>query len=378
VRHDVAVKTPEIPARVPATDDNTAEVRDPAGTLGARRPVTRLGRATVRSGRSVLSSIALTVAVCLVATGCTSAPQQPEPSPRESVTATSPAPPATASPTPTPAPVADPLPEGPTNVLLLGTDSREPTDLTGNADTIVVVHVPADRQSVYLISFTRDMWVPIPGLGEGKINAAFARGGTDTLRATVSDLLGGAEIPFTVQANFAGFISLTRWLGGFEVDNQHASTVTVQSTGRVVEFPQGRITLTGTDGLIYVRERKRLPLGDLDRAERQRAALIGMMDKVKQSLGDPVAYAQLVDVLLQNVKVTGDLGVDDALALAPLLDDLTREDVISLMAPITGFGTVDGASVNVVDGPQMAALGEAVRTGTMAQYVATYGTDYRP
>ncbi len=282
------------------------------------------------------------------------------------------------SPVATPAPAADPLPQGPVNVLLLGTDSREPTDLTGNADTIVVVHVTADRQSVYLISFTRDMWVPIPGLGEGKINSAFARGGTDTLRATVSGLLGGAEIPYTVQSNFAGFIALTRWLGGFEVDNQHASTVTVQSTGRVVDFPQGRITLTGTDGLIYVRERKRLPLGDLDRTERQRAALIGMMEKVAQSLDDPVAYAELVRVLLQNVKITGDLQVEDVLALAPVLDGLTREDVVSLMAPISGFGTVNGASVNLVDAPQMTALGEAVRTGTMEQYVATYGTDYAP
>jgi LCP family protein required for cell wall assembly len=312
-------------------------------------------------------------------TGCTSAPQR-ESAPRESASATSPAPTPTPTPTPspTPPPVVDPLPAGPTNVLLLGTDSREPTDLTGNADTIVLVHVAADRQTVYLVSFTRDMWVPIPGLGEGKINSAFSRGGTDTLKATVSDLLGGVEIPYTVQSNFAGFIALTRWLGGFEVDNQHASTVTVQSTGRVVDFPQGRITLSGTDGLIYVRERKRLPLGDLDRTERQRAALIGMMDKVRQSLDDPAAYAELVTVLLQNVKITGDLGIDDALALAPLLTDLTREDVVSLMAPISGFGTIGGASVNVVDGPQMAALGEALRTGTMAQYVATYGTDYRP
>jgi hypothetical protein len=48
------------------------------------------------------------------------------------------------------------------------------------------------------------------------------------------------------------------------------------------------------------------------------------------------------------------------------------------MAPISGFGSVNGASVNVVDVPQMTALGEAVRSGTLAQYVATYGTDYAP
>lgn len=308
------------------------------------------------------------------ATAAVPAPSRTTPRP-----APTPTPPPTAVPTPTPSPeAADPLPDGAVNFLLIGTDSRKPTDLTGNADTIMVVHVPADRQQVYLISFTRDMYVPIPGLGEGKINSAFARGGTETLSATVSQLLGGAELDYAVQSNFAGFIALTRRLGGFEVDNQHASTVTVNSTGRVVEFPEGRVRLENTDGLIYVRERKRLPLGDLDRTERQRAALIGMMAEVKESLDDPAAYAELARVLYENVKVTGDFDVEDTLALAPLLEELTRDDVVSLMAPVTGFGTRDGASVNLVDQAQMAALGEALRTDSMVGYVETYGTDYAP
>lgn len=278
-----------------------------------------------------------------------------------------------------PSPATEPLPAGAFDVLLIGTDSRDPGDLTGNADTVLLVHVPADRQRVYLVSFTRDMWVEIPGLGEGKINAAFARGGTQTLQDTVSALLGGLEIDLAAQSNFAGFIAITRFLDGFEVDNKHASTVTVQSTGRVVEFPQGRVRLENTDGLIYVRERKRLPLGDLDRTERQRAALVGIMAELKQEVADdPAAFAELVPLLLQNVKVTGDFGVDDAVGLAPLLDDLDRDDVVSLMVPVTGFGTRSGASVNLVDRPQTAALGEALRTDTMAAYVEKYGTDYAP
>ncbi|WP_171468310.1 LCP family protein [Cellulosimicrobium sp. 72-3] len=264
------------------------------------------------------------------------------------------------------------------NALLVGTDSRDPADLTGNADTILLIHVPADRQNLYLLSFTRDMWVDIPGLGEGKINAAFSRGGTDTLVQTVSGLLGGVEIDYVVQSNFAGFIALTRALDGFEVDNQHASTVTVQSTGRVVDFPEGRITLSGTDGLIYVRERKRLPLGDLDRTERQRAAVVGMLDRIAERADDPAVLAELMPMLVRNVKITGDLDVDDAFALVPLAAELEREDVVGLMVPITGFGERGGASVNLVDAEQTAALGDAVRTDTLDAYVATYGTAYAP
>lgn len=289
----------------------------------------------------------------------------------------------TPSPTPSPTPEAtDPLPEGPVNVLLLGTDSRDPQSMAGQADTIMLLHLTEDREDISLVSFTRDMWVEIPGLGEGKINSAFARGGTDTLVATLSELLGGLDVDYVLQSNFAGFIALTRWLDGFEVDNKHYSSVTVQSTGRVVTFEQGPVWLENTDGLIYVRERKRLPLGDLDRTERQRAALIGMLERIQERLSEsPEDFPDLVANLYANVKVTaytGDLELADAVGLAPLLEEIDPESITSLMAPITGFGNVNGASVNVVDTSQMAALGEALRTSTLPQYVEEYGTGYAP
>ncbi|MDO8149371.1 LCP family protein [Isoptericola sp. b515] len=318
---------------------------------------------------------ALATAGVLLLTGCTDASTTAEPAPTETVRPE----PSTAPKQSVPAPERkDPLGEGAHDIMLIGTDSRDASSLSGNADTMMLAHVPADRSALYLVSFTRDMWVDIPGLGEGKMNSAFARGGTQTLMDTASGLLGGVEIDGAMQTNFTGFINLTRALDGFEVDNKHRSTVEVLSTGRVVDFPEGRITLENTDGLIYVRERKRLPLGDLDRTERQRAAVIGMMDRIAETSDDPTAVAELVALMFNNVKVTGDLGVEEFVDLVPLAASLTRDDVVGLMVPITGFGTVDGASVNLVDEAQTAALGEALRTDTMDEYVAQYGTDYAP
>ncbi len=323
--------------------------------------------------------IALVMLLALVLAGCTPSPQ-PTPSPTAAAPTTTKAQPSpTPSPTPEPSPSAiDPLPEGPVNALLFGTDSRVSGDMTGNADTIMLVHVPADRSAVYLISLTRDMWVPIPGLGEGKLNAAFARGGTQTLVDTVSQLLGGIEIDFVAQSNFEGFIALTRALDGIPVVNKHFSSVTVNSTGRLVEFPEGEIVLTGTDGLIYVRERKRLPLGDLDRTERQRAAVIGMMTKIASFKDDPAKLSGVLAMLIMNVKITGDFDLLTATQLVPMMSELTQEDVVGLMVPITGFGDRNGASVNLVDLEQTAALGEAIRTDSLPSYIATYGLDYAP
>lgn len=336
----------------------------------------------------------------LALTGCTSSAERVVAQPRVSATASqSPTPSSTPEPTPsftpsstpeptpeqfTPFPVELPLPAGPVNALIVGTDSREEGSLAGNADTIMLVHIPRDRSELYLISFPRDMFVPLIGFSEGKINAAYAYGGLGTLKATVSQLLGGG-VPFdyTLQTNFGGFIAITRALGGFEVDNQYATSLTVASTGREVIFEEGPIWLENTDGLIYVRERKTLPLGDLDRTERQRAALIGILDRMKELFTEqPSAFPGLASALWENVSVTGDLSFEDVLGLIPLMESLTRDDVVSLMAPTSGGGSityrehVGPESVQFVDEEQMAALGEAIRTDTMDQYVATYGTDY--
>lgn len=286
----------------------------------------------------------------------------------------------------------DPLPAGVVNTLLIGTDSRESGSWEGNADSIILVHIPGDRSKVYLISFPRDLYVAIPGNGcatcydPGKINAAFAYGGVDMLTATISHTLGGGVTTnYALQSNFESFIAMTRWLDGYQVDNKHYSKVTVESTGRVVTFPVGTILLENTDGLIYVRDRATLPNSDLDRAERQRASLIGMMDRMKDRLKEsPSALLTLVQNLYGTVKITGDFTLEDARGLTPLMNELSRADVVSMQAPISGSGTityrpeVGPEYVHFVDWDQAAALGTALKTDTMAQYVTTHGTDYLP
>lgn len=325
--------------------------------------------------RPIAACSVLALAALVALTGCG---PQAEPTPTASPSADA-APPRTAEPTPTPTAPADPLPDGAVTALLLGTDSRTPGSMTGNADTIMVAQISADRESLTLVSITRDSWVSIPGAGSGKINAAFAIGGTPTMQATVSELFGGLEIDYVVQADFEGFIGLTRALDGFDAENQHPTSVTVNSTGRVVDFTADPVHLAGTDGLIYVRQRKGLPLGDLDRAERQRAAVIGMLERIDEiATDDPAALPELFGHVASRLKITGELSIDDMIALASLSQQLERDDVVSLMAPIEGFGTQGGQSVNVVDVAQTAALGDALRAGDIAPYVSEYGTAYAP
>ncbi|HJE51154.1 MAG TPA: LCP family protein [Tessaracoccus flavescens] len=264
--------------------------------------------------------------------------------------------------------------------LVLGTDSRS-NDWGGLADTIIVAQLSADRKNLHLVSITRDSYVEIPGYNRGKINSAFGKGGIPLLRDTVSHLLGGLEIDLVVQTNFNGFIALTRAMDGFTVDNKHANSRKVISTGRVVDFPKGPVKLENTDGLIYVRERKGLPRGDLDRAERGRAALIGMMKRLVEITDkEPAKLAELFPMVYRNVKVEGDLGVEQLPALVELGRNFAGGSgkVTSLMVPIADFATVGGQSVNRLDSGRTAELGEALKAGDLSAYVAKYGEDYAP
>lgn len=334
-------------------------------TLQKRRPL---------GGIAVVALAALVAAV----TGCSPQPE-PTPSPSASPAASPSAPAPTPVPTPTPTGPVDPLPDGQVTALLLGTDSRTPGSMTGNADAIMLAQISADRESLTLVSITRDSWVSIPGAGSGKINAAFAIGGTPMIEDTVSQMFGGLEIDYVVQSDFEGFIALTRALDGFEAENKYPTTVEVLSTGRVVDFTADPVELSGTDGLIYVRQRKGLPQGDLDRVERQRSAVAGMLERIDElATNDPAALPEVFGHFASRLKITGELSIDDMIALASLSQQLERDDVVSLMAPIEGFGNQGGQSVNVVDVAQTAALGDALRAGDIQPYVDQFGTAYAP
>ena len=83
------------------------------------------------------------------------------------------------------------------NILVMGSDSRGATeaDAAGGtptnqrADTLMLMHIPADRKNIYTMSIMRDLWVDIPGHGEAKINSALALGGTPLMVQTIAEAI---------------------------------------------------------------------------------------------------------------------------------------------------------------------------------------------
>lgn len=192
------------------------------------------------------------------------------------------------------------------------------------------------------------------------------------MKRAVSDLFGGLPISATVETGFVGFTALSTILDGFTVDNKHRSS----SLGPT--FPAGQIRLIGEPALLYVRERKSLPNGDLDRTERHRAALKGMLLRLSAlAAGADSSTAELVGRLWGQVRATG-ITREDALTLLPVVKAARTLTITSVMVPISRFGMINGASVDILNTGRTAELAAALRSGDLTAYVTKYGTSNAP
>jgi polyisoprenyl-teichoic acid--peptidoglycan teichoic acid transferase len=251
-------------------------------------------------------------------------------------------------------PTKEPQETGTLNYVLLGSDSRNPEHAgAGRSDTILVVHLNKKRNEAYVVSFPRDMYVDIPGYGKNKINAAYSFGG----------------VPLTVRTliDFEGFIALTEDLRGVTVTNDDAFS----SHG--YDYPEGEITIGGEQALWFVRERKQLPNGDLDRAKNQRNVIKAILAKGLSArvLSDPATFTRFIGNVAKHLTVDNSLS-DDEIRRTALSLRLDADDINLMQAPISGFGTVDGQSIDVVDTAKLAELARALKTDSMAAYVKKY------
>ena len=173
-----------------------------------------------------------------------------------------------------------------TNYLMVGSDGREqltPAQRrelhTGKAagqrtDTILLLHVPDNGGPDVLVSLPRDSYVPIPGHGRNKLNAAFAFGGPSLLVQTVENVTG-LRVDHYVQIGFLGFVDMVDSVGGVQVCPKHA----MNDKKAGLHIAAGCQTVSGPTALAYVRARYSDPRGDLGRVERQREVLGAISDK---------------------------------------------------------------------------------------------------
>lgn len=264
-----------------------------------------------------------------------------------------------------------------TTVLLLGADSRPggraDVGVEGvRADTIMLVHLPEDGGEAYVISVLRDTWVPIPGVGEAKINAALDLGGVPLMVGTVEDLFG-TRVDQVAEVDFAGFQALTDALGGVTVDVPQDF---VSNEG--MTFEQGPEHMDGERALEFVRERKAFEDGDFQRVENQRNYVRAALERLlgPQTLLNPVRLHTVVSDFSPYLTVSEGLDAAWIAGLAPDLAGLSAGELRMTTAPDRGLGvSPDGQSVVLPDREAMAGIGAAVAADDLGGYLATLNPD---
>lgn len=254
------------------------------------------------------------------------------------------------------------------NILLIGSDTRDPSSEDARSDTMMLVHIPGDRSGVYVMSIMRDTWVDIPGQGEHKINAAMALGGVALTVETVQQMF---DIPVDHVAiiDFEGFKGLTDALGGVTVSNNLAFT----SSGVEGEyFEAGRITLQGESALKFVRERYAFADGDYQRVRNQQVFLRGVISGVlnKGTLTDPVKISNIIGQISPYLSVDEDLNSVAAGSLAFSLRNVRASDITMFTLPNSGVGSsADGQSIILPDDAAIAEIADALDRDDLKEYV---------
>jgi LCP family protein required for cell wall assembly len=216
------------------------------------------------------------------------------------------------------------------NIAVIGSDTRNGQGsgygsglVTDQSDTLMIIHIPADRKWAEVMSIPRDSYVSIPAckMGDGqlssptqyKINEAFALGNLDgnhtalgvacTIKTVEQDT--GIYIDHFIVVNFDGFKDMVAALGGVAECN----ATPINDPNSHLHLSAGKHLLTPTQALGYVRARYTLGDGsDLDRIGRQQAFMSSLVSRVKSELYNPLDIYRFLDAFTKSLTIDSQLG----------------------------------------------------------------------
>jgi LCP family protein required for cell wall assembly len=237
----------------------------------------------------------------------------------------------------------------PTFVLVIGSDARPGQVLTSTrSDSIHIVGVNPRRGRVSVLGIPRDSWVPIPGAGTNRINAALAAGGPELLVRTVEQLTG-IPIDAYVLTGFQGFMQLVHAVGGLQIRIPYP----IDDTNARAHFKKGTQHLTGQEALAFSRARHDVPAGDFSRSFNQGRVIIAALAELKRQIAQGSPSALIPWVVAGGQILRSDLSLSDMFELLLAAQAFDPSKVRNDVASGSG-ATIGGRSVVV--------LGERART----------------
>lgn len=181
------------------------------------------------------------------------------------------------------------------NIALFGVDSADVS--TGRSDSIIIATIDTIHKKLKLTSVMRDSYVNISGIGNDKINHAYAFGGPQLAIKTLNENFN-LNIEDFVAVNFDSLPKIIDMIGGVTVD------ITSEEVSHIPGISSaGTYNLNGAQALSYSRIRYATG-GDYVRTERQRTILTKIFEKILTI--NPMKYPSLLNEVLPMVQTSLD------------------------------------------------------------------------
>ena len=264
--------------------------------------------------------------------------------------------------------------DGGFNILLVGSDTRAGQGGVGGNDggavlndVTMLMHVAQDQQSATVVSFPRDMVVPLPACKNGgpatgqPINTTLYYGGLPCTVLTVQALTG-LTIQFAGLITFGGVAAMANAVGG--VDVCVASPIHDTYTGLNIDTA-GTYSLSGYEALEFLRTRHGVGDGsDLGRIGSQQVFLSSLVRKIKSdgTLTDFSKLYGIAQAATQNITLSENFQhLDTLVSVALVLKSIPLDNIVFVQYPSrTGVGGIYQGKVAPI-ASQATALFDAIK-----------------
>lgn len=199
------------------------------------------------------------------------------------------------------------------NILLLGSDWRPGQGY--RTDVIMILSLIPDSNRVTLLSFPRDLYVNIPGIGYERLNSAQAYGGFPLTAETLKTSFD-ASVDYYMMTDFSGFKNIIDTLGGIQVyatSDLYDRCDLPQAYAKMCYIPAGWNTMNGETALWYARSR--YSTSDFDRTRRAQEVAVAITQKMI-SLNALNRAGELYQLFLSSVET--DIPLDLIARLLPM------------------------------------------------------------
>lgn len=262
------------------------------------------------------------------------------------------------------------------NYLLIGTNPAETSPNRSpriswkndfaNSDLVMVLHLDADKHSMYVISIPGDSALAIPDHGFGKLRDAFAIGGAPLYVRTIEETTG-VRMDRVLTLDLNAFREMADILDGV--------IVTVPSV--ICDEPAGARRLDGQGALDYIALRPCMPGKDLDRVAREQSLMKALMRASVDggTVTHPLRVNRLLRASARNTTLEDGFGIPSMFGTLWSLRHLRTSNTTFLTVPVADEPNqvIDGADYIRLDDAEGAQLWQAVRDDRVGEYLQLSG-----